>query len=112
VPPFQPRVVLRRARSGTGNASTRRRPISGEEEEEGASSPREAGARVPLTVSRRGGKGASAWGGCRSARRQAVHDRGGAGRRGAGACRRGARVHDGGVWGRDSGNAGRARSAR
>jgi hypothetical protein len=69
------------------------------------SSPREVGAHTPLTESRGGGEGASAWGGRRSACRQAIHDRGGAGRGGAG-VRRG-----GGVCGHGGGNAGRARSA-
>jgi hypothetical protein len=59
----------------------------------GSSSPQEVGARTPLTESRRGGKGASVWGGCRSVRRQVVYDRG---RGGAGARRGGARACGGG----------------
>jgi hypothetical protein len=66
----------------------------------GGKPPLRGGSLRPLTESRGGGRGASAWGGRGSARHHAVYGRGGAHCEGAGArCR--------GVWERGGGDAGR-----
>jgi hypothetical protein len=70
----------------------------------GSGSPREVGAFAPLAQSRGGGRRDGAWGGRRSARRQASYERGDAHLRGTGACRR-----DG--WGRGGSYAGGGYSA-
>jgi hypothetical protein len=64
-----------------------------EEESDRGQAPLRGGGLRPLTKSRRGGRGTSAWGGRGSARRQAVYERGGVHRRGAGARHGGIQEH-------------------
>jgi hypothetical protein len=78
----------------------------------GGGPPLRGGSLRPLTESRGGGRGASAWGGRGSARRRAVYGRGGARRGGAGARRGGVGVSRGGVWEHDGGDIGRGLSVR
>jgi hypothetical protein len=71
----------------------------------GAGLPLRGGSLHPLAQSREGGGGDGAWGGCRSACRQATYERGDA-------CRGGTGAHRGDGWGCGGGHTGGGNNVR